>query len=291
MNKKTKSLIVANDLAGLGKVALTSSLPLMSACQISVKPLPTVLLSSHTGDFQEIYCRVLEEEMLGFLRQWTSLNFRVDGVLTGYFKSKEQLRSLKKYATDQDLPLFVDPIMADKGKLYQGFDKDFPIEMRRFCKGVDVIIPNLTEAAFLSGLPYPGEKYQKRDIEGILSELAKLDNKHILITGLSLEEDRIGLAYFNRNQKRVSYHMAKAYPFHFYGTGDLLTAILAAGYFHDLSFEDTIPLALRFLDKSLEETLALGEELRYGIAYEGQLLDLMVGFQHLLERKNEKITD
>ena len=32
-------VIVANDLVGLGKVALTSSLPIMSACQTEVLPL------------------------------------------------------------------------------------------------------------------------------------------------------------------------------------------------------------------------------------------------------------
>ena len=82
------TLIVANDLVGLGKVALTSSLPIMSSCQIEVLPLPTVLLSSHTGEFEHIYLRDLKEDMKGFCQQWEQLDFKVDGLVSGYFKSR-----------------------------------------------------------------------------------------------------------------------------------------------------------------------------------------------------------
>ena len=85
------TVIVANDLVGLGKVALTSSLPIMSACQTEVLPLPTVLLSSHTGEFGNIYVRDLTVDIQGFYEQWEQLDFRVDGLVSGYFKSEEEL--------------------------------------------------------------------------------------------------------------------------------------------------------------------------------------------------------
>jgi len=85
-------VIVANDLVGLGKVALTSSLPIMSACQTEVLPLPTVLLSSHTGDFNNIYVRDLTDDLKGFCKQWEHLDFKVDGLVSGYFKSEEELK-------------------------------------------------------------------------------------------------------------------------------------------------------------------------------------------------------
>ena len=85
-------VIVANDLVGLGKVALTSSLPIMSACQTEVLPLPTVLLSSHTGEFENIYARDLTDDVTGFCKQWEHLDFIVDGFVSGYFKSEEALQ-------------------------------------------------------------------------------------------------------------------------------------------------------------------------------------------------------
>ena len=67
------TVIVANDLVGVGKVALTSSLPIMSACQTEVLPLPTVLLSSHTGEFENIYMRDLTDDLKGF--SWEGFEF------------------------------------------------------------------------------------------------------------------------------------------------------------------------------------------------------------------------
>ena len=138
-------VIVANDLVGLGKVALTSSLPIMSACQTEVLPLPTVLLSSHTGEFENIYVRDLTDDLKGFCKQWEHLDFIVDGLVSGYFKSEEALKRVGQLARDKQIALFVDPIMGDNGRLYQGFDRNYVEAMKDFCQQADVIIPNLTE--------------------------------------------------------------------------------------------------------------------------------------------------
>lgn len=89
MTHITKSLIVANDIVGLGKVALSAALPILSACQIEVIPLPTVLLSSHTGGFENISITDLTDATAGFLSQWRQLPFQADGLMTGYVKSPE----------------------------------------------------------------------------------------------------------------------------------------------------------------------------------------------------------
>ena len=100
-------VIVANDLVGLGKVALTSSLPIMSACQTEVLPLPTVLLSSHTGDFNNIYVRDLTVDLKGFCKQWEHLDFKVDGLVSGYFKSEEELKLVGQLARDKEIPVTI----------------------------------------------------------------------------------------------------------------------------------------------------------------------------------------
>lgn len=96
------TVIVANSLVGFGKVALTSSLPIMSACQTEVLPLPTVLLSSHTGEFDNIYVRYLTVDMQGFCGQWKRLDFRVDGLVGGYFKSEEELGLVSQLSYEKD---------------------------------------------------------------------------------------------------------------------------------------------------------------------------------------------
>ena len=282
-------VIVANDLVGLGKVALTSSLPIMSACQTEVLPLPTVLLSSHTGDFNNIYVRDLTDDLKGFCKQWEYLDFKVDGLVSGYFKSEEELKLVGQLARDKEIPLFVDPIMADNGRLYQGFDRNFVEAMKDFCQQADVIIPNLTEAALLTDTPYlEAGSYDKVTVEKLLRDLTKLGPQKVIVTGISFETDKIGLAYFDKEIDETAYLMRKSYQSNFYGSGDLLTAILSAGYFYNLDLLKVCDLALDVMERVLSSTLSDGRLLKYGLCYEPHIGLLFSGFNALLEEKNEK---
>ena len=282
-------VIVANDLVGLGKVALTSSLPIMSACQTEVLPLPTVLLSSHTGDFNNIYVRDLTVDLKGFCKQWEYLDFKVDGLVSGYFKSEEELKLVGQLARDKEIPLFVDPIMADNGRLYQGFDRNFVEAMKDFCQQADVIIPNLTEAALLTDTPYlEAGSYDKVTVEKLLRDLTKLGPQKVIVTGISFETDKIGLAYFDKETNETVFRMQKRYGNHFYGSGDLLTAILSAGYFYNLDLLKVCDLALDVMERVLSSTLSDGRPLKYGLCYEPHIGYLFSGFNALLEEKNEK---
>ncbi len=285
MKNPTKSIIVANDIVGLGKVALSTALPVLSTCQIEVISLPTVLLSSHTGGFDNIAITNLSQSMESFINQWQTLNFHADGLITGYFKSQNQLNLVKNLALKKKLARFVDPIMADNGQLYAGYHDDFVIVMRDFCQNADVITPNITEACLLADIPYLGENYTREDIEQLLLALKKFHNKHVILTGVSFEAGKIGLAHFNLETNQITYHMAPAYPYHFFGTGDLLTAVLGAGYFHGLSLDSVAEVALDFIDKALRLTLDLKRDLKLGICYEPFLLDLAIQMKHLKEEK------
>ena len=258
-------VIVANDLVGLGKVALTSSLPIMSACQTEVLPLPTVLLSSHTGDFNNIYVRDLTDDLKGFCKQWEYLDFKVDGLVSGYFKSE------------------------DNGRLYQGFDRNYVEAMKDFCQQADVIIPNLTEAALLTDTPYlEAGSYDKVTVEKLLRDLTKLGPRKVIVTGISFETEKMGLAYFDKETNETAYLMRKSYQSHFYGSGDLLTAILSAGYFYNLDLLKVCDLALDVMERVLSSTLSDGRLLKYGLCYEPHIGLLFSGFNALLEEKNEK---
>ncbi|SEI56594.1 pyridoxamine kinase [Streptococcus equinus] len=285
MEELTKSVIVANDIVGLGKVALSSALPVLSSCQIEVIPMPTVLLSSHTGGFSDIHISDLTQAMENFVKQWNNLDFPCQGIITGYFKTQKQLEVLAEYAHTHKLPRFVDPIMADNGRLYAGYQETFVEKMKRFCKDADVITPNLTEACLLADLPYLNENYSKTDIEQLCQALVKYNNKHIILTGISFEDGKIGLAHFNCESGKITYHFSKAYPYHFFGTGDLITAILGAGYFHDLSLDDVAEVALDFIDKTLERTIALNRDLRFGLSFEPFLPELALNIKRLMEEK------
>ena len=278
-------LLVANDLPGLGKVALASSLPIMAACQVEVAVLPTVLLSSHTGGFENVHIRECTADIAGFLSQWQELDVRFDGLVTGYLKNKEQMSLLLEFAEKKQLPLFVDPIMGDKGRFYQGFDQDYVQNIRCLCQRASVIIPNLTEAAFLTGTAYLGDDYEPNQIDNLLKKLAALGPENVILTGVSFEKDKIGLALYQKQRDEIVYIMAKRYPQLFYGTGDIVTAILASGYFHGIAAEKSARLALDFLDEAIQSTLNLNRDLKYGLCYEPHLLELIKQHQLLVEEE------
>ncbi|MGT2636647.1 pyridoxamine kinase [Streptococcus ratti] len=276
-------LLVANDLPGLGKVALAESLPIMAACQIETVILPTVLLSSHTGGFKNIHIDDYTAGMAGFLSQWQELDLVFDGLVTGYLKNKEQITLLIDFAEKKELSLFVDPIMGDYGHFYQGFDQTYAQNILRLCQKADVITPNLTEAAFLTDTAYIGDCYDPVQIENLLRRLADLGPKIVVLTGVSFEKDKIGLALYQKQTDEIIYVMAKRYPQLFYGTGDIITAILASNYFHGIALERSARLALKFLDGTIQTTLALNRDLKYGLCYEPHLLELIKQHQLLLE--------
>ncbi len=278
-------MIVANDIVGLGKVALSMALPILASCQIEVISLPTVLLSSHTGGFDNISITRLDAAMKGFLNQWQDMDLKIDGIITGYFGSQEQLDRVAAFAEQKQITRFVDPVMADKGRLYAGYQEEFVTAMRRFCMGADVITPNITEACLLAGCTYMGENCSKEDVEQLLAALSILENKHLIITGIAFEKGKIGLVHFDREKGTVSYHMAKSFPHHFFGTGDLLTAILGAGYFHGIALNEVADLALDFIDKTLRHTLTLQRDLKMGLCYEPYVAELASQMNDLKEKK------
>ena len=178
--------------------------------------------------------------------------------------------------------------MGDNGRLYQDFDRDYVEAMKDFCQQADVIIPNLTEAALLTGSPYLEEgSYDMTIIENLLRNLSRLGPRKVILTGISFETEKIGLAYFDKETNKVIYRMRKRYQSHFYGSGDLLTAILSAGYFHNLDFLKVCDLALDFLNKVLLFTLSSGRPLKYGLCYEPYIGYLFNGINELLEEKND----
>ena len=269
-------VIVANDLVGLGKVALTSSLPIMSACQTEVLPLPTVLLSSHTGDFNNIYVRDLTDDLKGFCKQWEHLAFKVDGLVSGYFKSEEELKLVGQLARDKEIPLFVDPIMADNGRLYQGFDRNYVEAMKDFCQQADVIIPNLTEAALLTDTPYlEAGSYDKVTVEKLLRDLTKLGPRKVIVTGISFETEKMGLAYFDKETNETVFRMQKRYGNHFYGSGDIFSALLTSFLWHGKDFHQAVKKTTKLTFNALMETATSHRERRYGINL-SRLLQLLI---------------
>ncbi len=202
-------LLLANDLPGVGKVALATSIPIAAACQVETILLPTVLLSSHTGGFPDVVVEDMTDLNRAYFEQWKNLNLELAGILSGYCRNPQQLSQLAMYAKQTETPLIVDPVMGDGGKLYTGFTSTYVEAMKELIQSAKLILPNLTEATLLTGREYVGEYYDFSVIEDLLEALAKQVSADIVLTGISFDDSQIGVAYFQQETGEISTYMSK----------------------------------------------------------------------------------
>lgn len=268
-----KKILIANDLPGIGKVALAPAIPIFACCQIETMLLPTVLLSSHTGGFKNIAIAEQTAFMKQSLKQWQELDLKPDAVLTGYFRNSEQIELVvdtigKLPASTQ---VFVDPIMADNGKLYSGFTAEHVEAMRKLIQKADVIYPNITEACLLTDTPYPSGKITMDFTRELAKKLAELGPEYIIITGCPDSEELTGVQLYTKKTDSFFDLYKTKYPHHFYGTGDTLAALATACFLQEMPIEDALSFTLQFIDEVLQLSSQQPEQIPFGLPIEKKL--------------------
>ncbi|MBO5137158.1 MAG: pyridoxamine kinase [Spirochaetaceae bacterium] len=270
-----KRLLTIQDISCVGQCSLTVALPIISALGIETAVLPSSVLSTHTAGFSGYTFRDLTEDMEGILAHWEKEKLTFDAFYTGYV-SKEQIPIIIKImeqTSRQGALRIVDPVMADNGKLYPGFSSDFPEQMAKLCRGASVILPNITEAAFLLGIPYPGDNrngkdYDKSYIEEMLVKLMKLGCKNVVLTGVSFEEDKLGCACYDG--KQIEYRFNKRLDAQMHGTGDVFASTFAGALCRGYSIPDCAKLAADMVIESMQATLE-DKSHWYGVKFEKAL--------------------
>ena len=268
-----KRIAAIHDLSGIGKCSLTAAIPVISAAGIECNPVPTAVLSSHTGEMEGYTFLDLTDNMQGYCRHWKSLGITPDAIYTGYLGSLSQIEVVKNIIDDlssSETAVVVDPAMADSGIMYKGFTADFASAMKELCRKADYILPNITEACFLTGAEYKTE-YNKQYIESIISELSSLVKKGVILTGVSFSPDKIGCAVFDKSNSSVSYYFTEKYGGVYYGTGDLFASAFTAGITKEFSLNESAETALEFVHKSIRETYLAKTDTRFGVAFENHL--------------------
>ena len=194
-----KRIVTIQDISCFGKCSITVALPLISAMGIECAIIPTSVLSTHTGGFEGFTFRDLSDDISKIKEHWKKYNLEFDTIYTGYLGSKEQIDSVIDFIDDfkkKSTLVFVAPAMADKGKLYTGFNSEFPSHMARLCSKADIIVPNITEASFMLDIPYT-ESYDEEYIKDVLKKLCGLGCKKAVLTGISFEKSTQGVVYYD----------------------------------------------------------------------------------------------
>lgn len=266
-----KKLLTIQDISCVGQCSLTVALPIISACGIETAILPGALLSNHTAaGYSGWTFNDLTDEMPKILERWNKENIRFDAFYTGYV-TKTQIAHILQIMDKAAVPgalRIVDPAMADNGKLYAGFDEKFPQEMAKLCKGADYILPNLTEASFLLGIPYAGSDYDQAYIEKISRDLAKLGAKNVVITGVSFEKGKIGASVYHSDSDSFEYYFNEKIDVSFHGTGDVFSSAFAGALMREKSAIQAAKIAADFVVDSIRKTLDDKTDHWYGVKFE-----------------------
>lgn len=274
-----KKVLAINDISCVGRCSLTVALPIISSVGIECSILPTAILSTHTGGFTGYTFDDFTNQMLPIANHWKSLDIKFDAIYTGFLGSKEQIDIVRKIASDfktKENLLIVDPAMADNGEMYKIFDLEFANEMKKLCYGADVIVPNITEACFLTGISYEKGPHNVEFIDKLIDKLGELKIKSLVLTGVSYDNSSIGAISYNYETKEKSYYKREIIPEYFHGTGDCFASALVAAMTKCKSLEEASKIAVDFTVESILQTIKYdGIDKKYGVCFEEALLKLI----------------
>ena len=263
-------LLTIQDISCVGQCSLTVALPVISAFGTECAILPTAVLSTHTAGFSGYTCKDLTDEIPKILNHWKNEKLDFDIIYTGYLCGSVQIDLVKEIviATKKDNGLFVvDPVMADHGKFYPGFDSTFALKMKELCSNADVIIPNITEACFLVDVEYISEGYTVDYVEELLDKLLALGSKKVILTGVSFDKDKLGVAVKEKNGKTYYYFNEKI-PHNFHGTGDVYSSAIAGSLSIGKTVEQAAEIAVDFTVKAMKESYDERYSHWYGVRFE-----------------------
>lgn len=264
-----KRIVTVQDISCVGKCSLTVALPIISAMGVEAAILPTAVLSTHTM-FQNFTVKDLTDQIEPIADHWKKENFAFDAVYTGYLGSFEQIDLMKKFFEDfktESNLLFVDPAMADNGKLYPAFDEAFAKHMATLCAKADIIVPNITEACFMTGMEYKSE-YDENYAKEVLLRLSDLGAKISILTGVSFAEGKTGVMGYDKAKNEFSYYEHDKLPQSFHGTGDIFSSTCVGAMMNGMDWTEAVKVAADYTAECIRLTLEDPAKPWYGVNFE-----------------------
>ncbi len=271
---KNKDILLINDLPGVGKVALSAMMPIVSSLGFRVHNLPTAIVSN-TLDYGLFEIMDMTEYMEKTIDIWNKLNFKFDCICTGFINSDPQVELIEKIINDnkENSPIvMVDPIMGDDGKLYLGLSENVVNNMRKMCSMADIVTPNLTEASFILYDEMKEESLNKEQIKEYIDEFRKIGSKSVIITSVKHKEDNNyyieGYSHFEDEYFSIPYDYINV---RFPGTGDVFSAVLITKFLNGLTLKESCKAASDFVRKAMEKDEKIVVDKRMGMNIEDNL--------------------
>ena len=272
--EQLKRLLAINDLSGIGKCSLTVALPVVSATGVECACMPTTVLSTHTAVFQNFTVRDLSDQILPMAEHWKREGLAFDGICTGYMANAGQAEliaeAIRQCRGDNTL-VIVDPAMADNGHYYAMLGDDIRDAFRKLLAEAHVVTPNVTEAALLTGIPYQSGALDMDYVQELLRALVAMGPRIAVVTSVYTNDGRIGNVALDAKSGEMVTAFRPVTEGRFHGTGDLFTAAFSALLLRGASLADAMAVGGALLDESIQQTVARGTPLHWGVAFEGAL--------------------
>lgn len=263
-----KKIAAINDLTGYGRCALAVAIPIISHMKLQCCPVPTSILSNHTG-YPEYFFDDYTDKLSGYLAMWKKLNLKFDGIMSGFLGSKEQIAIVGEFVRQfrkEGTIVVIDPVMGDHGKIAETYTEEMCMEMRKLISLADIITPNLTEACKLTDTPYREQGWKRAELLDMAEKLRKMGPGKIVITGILQGEFIANYMYQEKEEpKLIRTHREGDERC---GTGDLFAAVIAADAVNGVPFAVSVKKASFFVKKCMIKSVERGIDRKNGVCFE-----------------------
>ena len=279
-----RRIAAIHDFSCVGRCALTVVIPTLSVMGYQTVPLPTALLSSHTGGFEDLYFRDLTDDMQHIAAHFDRLSMTFGSIYTGFLGSEEQISVVREFIehfgktpdeTGKAPIILVDPVMGDDGVLYSTYTKELANGIKELSTHAQVITPNLTEACFLTDTPYIDtakltEKEAEAFVLTLFQKLSGVCHGQIVITGIGLAGGIVANAGRDADG-RIFWVKRMCQDISYPGTGDIFASVLLGALLQGDSFEVACTRAADFIVLLITESAKIDTPVRMGVALEAHL--------------------
>lgn len=272
MQKRPPRTLAIHDLSGFGRCSLSVILPVLSGLGVQVCPVPTAILSTHTGGLGEVELWDLSGYIRPTLEHYKRLALDFECVYSGFLSNEGQIdHCLECLGSYPGALHVVDPVMGDYGKPYRTITPQMQKRMGELVRAADVVTPNLTEAYILLGREYVHEPLTVSAAKSLLARLSELGPSSVVVTGVELVSGGLCNIGYDRDRSAFWRLDCDYVPVSYPGTGDLFCSVLTGG----LLTGDSLPLAMdratRFVELTIKTTYSYGSDPRYGVMLEKTL--------------------
>ena len=260
-----------NDISGFGRCSITAELPIISRLGVQCCPLPTALLSDHTG-FDSFYFFDFTDHMRDYMKEWKKLGLHFEGIMSGFLGSVEQIDIVREFFDEFDddgTCVIIDPVMGDYGKIYATYTDEMCEQMKQLVGYADILTPKATEACKLTGIPYK-EDFTSQELMDMAERLSSCGPEKVAITGVDRDGyienycyEKGGRSFIIRTEKVATQRS---------GTGDVFSAVIAAGAVRGIPFEKSVRTAAEFIRDCLVRSEELDIPVTDGVCFE-ELMD------------------